>query len=90
MAENDTHSRVEAAIVKLVDDRGFLKRRCPECTGPNDFLEWRQTIALGSDGFGDLVPPRNWWVHYFRCRRCGYDYRWETTRWHPDRKPVER
>ena len=89
MAEDDRHSRVEAAMAKVGDGRGFLKRRCPECTGPNDFLEWRQTIDLGFNEFGDFVPPQNWWAHDFRCRRCGYDYRWETTRSHPDRKPDE-
>ena len=63
---------------------GYAKRRCPECTGPNDFLEWRQSIDLGGDQFGDFVPPAHYYAHYFRCRRCGYDLRLETASRHPD------
>ena len=65
----------------------YAKRRCPECTGDNDFLEWRQSIHLGeSGGFGDLVPPAHFshYAHYYRCRRCGYDLRLETAHRHPD------
>jgi len=62
----------------------YAKRRCPECTGVNDFLEWRQTIPLWEQRFGDFVPAAHHYAHYFRCRRCGYDLRLETTSWHPD------
>src|SRR5688572_5976205 len=37
----------------------YAKRCCPECTGANDFLEWRQSIDLGGAAFGDFVPPAN-------------------------------
>ena len=53
----------------------YAKRRCPECTGANDLLEWRQSIDLGRAGYGDFVPPANFYAHYFRCRVAGASLR---------------
>jgi hypothetical protein len=74
----------EYVIVPRTGQRpAFAKRRCPECTGDNDFLEFRESILLPG-GFGDFVPQSRLYAHYFRCRRCGYDLRLETASFHPD------
>ena len=79
-----TLARVEPPSPDQRVDTSSSARRCPECTGPNDFLEFRRTMDLGCDALGDFVPVRMRFAHLYHCKRCGFDCRWETTRAHPD------
>jgi rubredoxin len=68
----------------------LAKRRCPECTGPNDFLE-REGVNVGMaesgpdhNVLGVWTAPR--FVHRYRCIRCGHVVEWESGFADPDRR----
>ena len=68
--------------------RKYAERRCPECTGPNDFLVWVLTIK--HDGHGDFVAPQTTFVHYYRCAVCNYDWQLTSPLEDPDKQIPKR
>ena len=84
-----TEQRLQTAVQCRMGLPSFALRRCPECTGPNDFLEWQATSNLldrpeSAVSVLWLRDPPMLHQHMYRCRRCGHEYQWETLSANPD------
>ena len=70
--------------------RPYARRRCPECTGPNDYLVWHGATAEVKGDCGDFVPAaRLLFTHRYRCVLCGYEWQFESPVGDPDKPPYE-
>jgi hypothetical protein len=61
------------------------ERRCPECTGPNEFLEYlgvqpvaAAEIAEGASALSWTWSPAGTFLHRYRCSRCGHVIEWRS------------
>ena len=64
----------------------YARRCCPVCPDPNDFLTYRSSSLSSDRNWGDFVEPQPIlkFMHYYRCRACGYDYQFESWGNDPD------
>ena len=75
------------------DNSPFVRRYCPECTGPNASLSYRgttsNTASKGTEGAFVLwfVPPghtHDAFTHRYKCIVCGYEWQFESPHVDPD------
>ena len=61
----------------------YALRRCPECTGPNDYLTWVASVPEVVDRgvpvlWGAFVAPEPTYRHHYRCDVCGYQWQFKS------------
>jgi rubredoxin len=93
VAKTKINPEVSVPLHERIIDYGarpYARRRCPECTGPNDYLLWHGATAdLKGDDWGDFVPARRLvFTHRYRCVLCAYEWQFESPISDPDKPPV--